>query len=76
MMSAIDLPSIGSVMLVFDSSEWVDDGGDPDNYEPFWHPATITAIQGIDGGFTATVRFHHDDRLSHGHFIDRMRTVS
>lgn len=69
-------PRVGDVRLVFDSSEWMAAGGDVGDNSQFWHPATIQAIKGVDGGFTATVRFHHDDRLNHGHFIDCMRPLS
>lgn len=81
-----DIPQIDDVRLVFDAREW--GGRDVGDNEQFWHPATIVEVAlepergpgvahyqggGIVRDHIATVRFAHDGRLSHGHFVSFMR---
>jgi hypothetical protein len=56
---------------VFDGREWERAGFDqPDGNEQFWHPATILSTSLTEyGEEIATVRFHHDGRVSRGHFV-------
>ena len=58
-------------VLVFDPKLWnyKDEG---DNSQ-FWKPATIVAYTA--DGTTATVRFHHDGRLSKGHFVSGFKEI-
>jgi hypothetical protein len=60
------------VRLVFDARLW---GGKdhPDGNERYWKRATILALQGRGEREMATVKFHHDGRVSRGHFTSMMR---
>jgi hypothetical protein len=61
-------------MLVFDPVLW--GGKDVGDNEQFWKPATILwRSLNEDGDVVARVRFHHDGRISHGHFVTAMRSV-
>jgi hypothetical protein len=56
--------------LVFDDKLWnYKDVGDNSQ---FWKVADILE----DDGETATVRFHHDGRISRGHFLSAMRRTN
>jgi hypothetical protein len=69
---------VGDVAIVFDSKLW--GGKDQGNNSQFFKPATILEIYpyGFDAHGRprnerlATVRFHHDGRISKGHFVDMM----
>lgn len=61
-----------SVMLVFDAAEWA--GRDVGDNSQFWHEASILKRYcSVRGDEYATVRFHHDGRISRGHLVDAMR---
>lgn len=49
--------------LVFDNKLW--NGKDVGDNSQFWKLADIIE----DNGYTVTVRFHHDGRISKGHFL-------
>ena len=75
---APDLPSRqrGSVVLVFDSVLW--GGRDVGDNSQFLKPATILEVGRTRDKWrdlVATVRFHHDGRVSRGHFVDGMRDI-
>lgn len=63
----------GDEVLVFDPSIW--GGKDRGRNEHCWKEATIIEISSWREG-TATVRFHHDGRLSYGHFLNAMRPLT
>lgn len=67
--------STAHTKLVFDDKLWNENGGDaePDN-SIFWQPATVLFIDD-EPAQTATVRFHHDNRVSRGHFLSGMRDL-
>lgn len=48
-------------------------GKDVGDNSQFWHAATIEAVRWDRHEQVATVRFHHDGRLSAGHFVWAMR---
>lgn len=60
----------GSVALVFDPKLW--GHKDVGDNSQFWKPATILLVEGAGPRQTATVRFHHDGRVSRGHFTKCM----
>lgn len=62
--------------LVFDADEWKRAGYDqPDGNEQFWHRAKTVRTYERNGDKLADVRFDHDGRISHGHFMRSMREV-
>lgn len=66
---------MSDVRLVFDKKLW---GGrdHPDGNERYWKAADILELDVTEHGEeVATVRFHHDGRISRGHFTDGMREV-
>lgn len=63
----------GDVVKVFDPKLWnYKDVGDNSQ---FWKEATILSVEGTGIRKVATVRFHHDDRVSTGHFVAGMEPV-
>lgn len=69
---------VGRTMIVFDPREWEQAGYDqPEGNGRFYHRATILSVSRTDGyrELIATIRFHHDGRISKGHFIDGMQEV-
>ena len=59
--------------LVFDPKLW--NHRDVGDNSQFWKPATILSIDGDGLRETATVKFDHDGRISHGHFLDGMKDI-
>jgi len=59
--------------LVFDPILW--EGRDKGNNSQFWKRATILEIEDYPE-LTATVLFHHDGRISKGHFMYAMSEVT
>jgi hypothetical protein len=62
--------------LVFDPVLW--GGKDVGDNAQFWQRATILDVYPDRDGrdMLATVRFHHDGRVSRGHFMRMMRDAS
>lgn len=63
----------GAVALVFDNVEW--GGKDVGDNSQFWRPATILRTyrsRDRHADWLADVRFHHDGRVSRGHFTNCM----
>lgn len=66
---------VGDVMNVFDAREW--GGRDVDDNSQFFHPATILELSTTcRDEQVATVQFHHDARVSRGHFVWGMEPSS
>lgn len=58
----------GAVLRVFDPKLW--GHKDVGDNSQFWQNATVVASYVEGGESLIDVRFHHDGRLSHGHFAD------
>jgi len=63
---------IGDKILVFDYKLW--NGKDEGDNSQFFKPATILNIYTYyPAGELADVKFHHDNRISFGHFTNVMK---
>jgi hypothetical protein len=60
------------VLKIFDNKAW--NGKDVGNNSQFWRPATVLNAYMSDNGkdIFIDVRFHHDGRISKGHFLDKI----
>jgi hypothetical protein len=65
-------PRIPREVIVFDAKLWREAGYDqPDDNAQFFKAATVLSLDGRPGpDQMATVRFHHDGRVSAGHFVN------
>jgi hypothetical protein len=62
-----------SARLVFDPVAW--GGRDVGDNSQFWKPAKIVRTYRSSDGLCVDVRFDHDGRESHGHFLSGVRHV-
>ena len=66
----------GDVVLVFDARIWKERGYDIGDNSHCWKEATIISIQRYGRDDMASVRFHHDQHVSQGHFLSAMRNLT